>query len=65
MPTPLSDSLPLYAADLIHELDQRYPLANPDPDDSLATIQRRAGRRDVVEFLLHRLREVESNLMEY
>lgn len=64
MPQPLSDSLPLHAVDLIHELDQRYPLFNPDPADSLAILQRRAGRRDVVEFLLYRLRELESNPLE-
>lgn len=59
-----SDTIPPNSTDLIHELDERFPLHNPRPTDSLAEIQRAAGRRDVVEFLLSRLRQLEDNILE-
>ena len=49
--TTASFTLPSTVAALIDLLDTAFPLSNPHVNDSVATIQRRAGQRDVVEFL--------------
>ena len=46
------EDLPYTSEELIKELDREYPLCNPSVTASIETIQRRAGRRDVVDKLL-------------
>lgn len=46
------DSLPPLSADLIKQLDATYPLVKPDISDTLPAIQRKAGQRDVIDYLL-------------
>lgn len=60
----LSEAIPTFSVDLIHELDERFPLVKPKVTDDLSAIQRRAGQRDVVDFLLSRLAEMEENILE-
>lgn len=50
-------TIPTYSVDLIRELDKDYPLFNPKPNATIESIQRMAGRRDVVEYLLSVLKE--------
>lgn len=46
------DTLPIYSEDLVNHLNDKYKLTNPLGTDDLITIHRRAGQRDVVEYLL-------------
>lgn len=60
------DSLPTYSTDLVMSLDVMYPLSNPRGTDDLASIQRKAGQRDVVEHLLILLnRDKEDDLRNH
>lgn len=57
------EALPTFSADLIAELDKAYPLKNPGATESLIEIQRRAGKRELVEYLLFLLnREKEDDI---
>lgn len=60
----LSDSIPLLSTDLIRDLDERFPLRNPGIQDTIEYVHRKAGQRDVVEFLLSRLAYLEDNPLE-
>lgn len=46
------EQLPVDTDSLIDILDGVYPLYNPKPTDSIEMIQRKAGQRDVVDWLL-------------
>lgn len=50
----------LTAHDLARLLDEQFPLRNPGIQDDLGMIQRRAGQRDVVEFLLTKLQREDN-----
>jgi len=57
------EALPTLSADLIAELDKAYPLVNPGEAESLIEIQRRAGKRELIELLLYLLkREKEEDI---
>jgi len=43
-------------AELLEQLEELYPLYNPNPTDSLAKIMYLAGQRSVVEYI-HSLKE--------
>jgi hypothetical protein len=38
-------------AELLEQLEELYPLYNPNPSDSLAKIMYLAGQRSVVEYI--------------
>ena len=54
------NKLPISSEELIRELDQEYPLRNPQIYDTSAILQRQAGARDVVEHLLSLLEHAEG-----
>jgi len=47
--------------DIALALDEMFPLKNPSPFETLSAVQRRAGTRDVVEYV-QRLQEEEDDL---
>ena len=40
---------------VLSEMDERFPVVNPSPDDSIEKIMYRSGQRSVVEWLKNRL----------
>tara|TARA_R110002074_G_scaffold226232_4_gene397847 strand:+ start:321 stop:554 length:234 start_codon:yes stop_codon:yes gene_type:complete len=56
-------SLPITIDDLIKLLDETFPLINPQLDMSLSTIQRKAGQRDVVDWLLELKDRKDENVL--
>ena len=40
---------------VLSEMDERFPVVNPSPDDSIEKIMYRSGQRSVVEWLVIRL----------
>ena len=40
---------------VLSEMDERFPVVNPSPDDSIEKIMYRSGQRSVVEWLQNRL----------
>ena len=40
---------------VLSEMDERFPVVNPSPDDSIEKIMYRSGQRSVVEWLRNRL----------
>ena len=40
---------------VLSEMDERFPVVNPSPDDSIEKIMYRSGQRSVVEWLTNRL----------
>ena len=40
---------------VLSEMDERFPVVNPSPDDSIEKIMYRSGQRSVVEWLVNRL----------
>lgn len=42
---------PLVSLELLTALDALFPLTNPRLSDAMPAIQRRAGARDVIDFL--------------
>lgn len=40
---------------LVNELNQRFPMFNPTPEDSMETIMHRSGQRSVVEWIINRI----------
>ncbi len=40
---------------VLSEMDERFPVVNPFPDDSIEKIMYRSGQRSVVEWLQNRL----------
>ena len=43
------------ARSVLSEMEDRFPLVNPAPDDSIEKIMYRSGQRSVVEWLVNRL----------
>lgn len=56
-------SLPTTIEDLIKLLNETFPLINPTLDKSLSEIQRKAGQRDVVEWLIQLKSRKEENVL--
>ena len=42
---------------VLSEMDERFPVVNPSPDDSIEKIMYRSGQRSVVEWLVNRLED--------
>lgn len=40
---------------LVNELQARFPMFNPTPDDTMETIMHRAGQRSVVDWIVNRI----------
>jgi hypothetical protein len=49
--------------DLITLLNETFPLINPEPSASIAEIQRKAGQRDVVDWLLELKNRKDENVL--
>lgn len=68
MPTPegvpllaeLTD-LPTYSTQLLDVLESAFPLTNPEPDATLAEIQREAGKQELIAVLRDLRRRGEEN----
>ncbi len=56
-------SLPITIEDLIILLDATFPLINPPLDTSTYEIHRKAGQRDVVEWLLQLQQRKSENVL--
>jgi hypothetical protein len=46
--------------DIAEALDTAFPLQNPTPLENLPAIQRRAGQRDVVEYIQRLITEEDA-----
>jgi|TARA_A100001011_G_scaffold168061_1_gene176835 hypothetical protein len=55
--------LPSNMDDLITLLNETFPLINPEPSASIAEIQRKAGQRDVVDWLLELKNRKDENVL--
>jgi hypothetical protein len=55
---PNTLSLGLSAEALLLELEERFPLTNPNPEVSYERLMYRAGQRSIVEFIQQRITEL-------
>tara|TARA_A100000171_G_C2009447_1_gene85656 strand:- start:22 stop:255 length:234 start_codon:yes stop_codon:yes gene_type:complete len=55
--------LPSNIDDLVTLLDETFPLINPTPTASISDIQRKAGQRDVVDWLLELKNRKDNNVL--
>jgi len=55
--------LPSNMDDLVALLDETFPLVNPTPTASISDIQRKAGQRDVVDWLLELKNRKDDNVL--
>lgn len=53
--------LPTYSTQLLEILEVAYPLTNPEPDATLAEIQREAGKQELIALLRDLRRRGEEN----
>jgi hypothetical protein len=56
-------SLPTNIDDLIKLVDETFPLINPQLNMSLPEIQRKAGQRDVIDWLLELKDRKDENVL--
>ena len=57
------DRIPLLATDLIKQLDAAFPAKCIGPTESLRDADRYAGKREVIEFLMQRDAEKDTQLL--
>ena len=55
--------LPSNIDDLVTLLDETFPLINPTPTASISDIQRKAGQRDVDDWLLELKNRKDNNVL--
>ena len=55
--------LPTNIDDLVNLLDKTFPLINPPEDASLNQVQRKAGQRDVIDWLLELKNRKDDNVL--
>ena len=55
--------LPTNIDDLVKLLDETVPLTNPPEDASLNQVQRKAGQRDVINWLLELKNRKDENVL--
>ncbi len=55
--------LPSNIDDLVTLLDETFPLVNPTATASISEIQRKAGQRDVVDWLLELKNRKDDNVL--
>jgi hypothetical protein len=55
--------LPTNIDDLVKLLDETFPLTNPPEDASLNQVQRKAGQRDVINWLLELKNRKDENVL--
>jgi hypothetical protein len=53
-------ALPVYAADMVRELDSQYPARCIGPKETLEEAHRYAGKRELIDGLMRRLKETEK-----
>ncbi|HIF9256524.1 TPA: hypothetical protein ACX6Q6_003548 [Photobacterium damselae] len=56
--------LSLSEQEILELLDKSFPLLNPSENESITSIQRKAGQRDVVDYLRYYLSEGKTNLQQ-
>lgn len=59
------DSLPIFAVDLVEELDKNYPEQSPNPSDTERELWMKAGERRLVRVLVQKAKQIkDNNLLE-
>lgn len=58
--SPQEETLPVYAAELVRQLDEEYPHKCPQPGDSAPEMWMYSGKRELIDALLSKLKETED-----
>lgn len=58
------ERIPFHSADLIHLLNEAFPVKCIGPQDRIEDAHRYAGKREVVDLLLRKLTESDQTLLK-